>query len=41
MSFFEICFYGALGLVLVYLVVRLASAAFFRSKHQFDIQQRK
>lgn len=35
MDFFQIVSSGALALVFVYLVSRLASAAYFKSKHKF------
>ena len=40
MNFGEIIFYGVLGAIAVYLVVRLATAAYFKSKQQYDIQRK-
>ena len=36
MSFIEFVGFGVGALVLIYLVVRLASAAFFKSKQQYE-----
>lgn len=41
MNIAQIVISALLVLIGVYVVARLASAAYFKSKHQFDNQQRK
>lgn len=39
MTFLEFCGYGLAGLVLLYLGARLISAAFFKSKQQYESEK--
>jgi hypothetical protein len=41
MSFIEVCAYSVLGLGALYLGVRLCSAAYFRSKHEYETRMKR
>ncbi|UNA00811.1 hypothetical protein ZHS_55 [Edwardsiella phage vB_EpM_ZHS] len=41
MAFLEFCAYGLLGLGALYLGVRLCSAAYFASKHEYETRMKR